>query len=461
MHALRVPRRALRRACDRRPRGHRRAATTDAAGARLPPSRPQTTEWFSVEDYLALEDEAEALPRGEHHVTAVVVEPRRRGVAACRAHDAGRPDPTPGRGRRRRHRLGRRERRTCSPPRSAPIAPSDSSTASASAQAVRARPGSPRPAQRTSRSHPTSSRGCGSCTTTAPPTRTCLAAAPRHRRRQPQRAVLGPKVLGWHDRRLLLEAGVTVSGSGRRITGLERREHDQGQHDGVRDVLAVSSAGMLVRRDVWDALDGFDPVAAAVPRRPRLLLARPPHGRARPRRHRRRHPPPRGLGARSSRRRHRPAPHRADREAAVHVLLAQATALAAPFVALRLLLGSLVRAGIYLLGKDVAAARDEVGAVLALALHPSKVRSSRTGWWIAPRPSRRASSGTCDRAPGPRCAPGPRGDDGRPHDQLGASTPSARGQRARQRPGRRRRRLPRRRLERPPAAGPAVAERAS
>ena len=59
------------------------------------------------------------------------------------------------------------------------------------------------------------------------------------------------------------------------------------------------------------------------------------------------------------------------------MLLAQASALAAPFVALRLLLGSLVRAGIYLLGKDVAAARDEVGAVLALALHPSKVRSSR------------------------------------------------------------------------------------
>ena len=72
-----------------------------------------------------------------------------------------------------------------------------------------------------------------------------------------------------------------------------------------------------------------------------------------------------------------PQPHRADREAAVHVLLAQASALAAPFVALRLLLGSLVRAAVYLLGKDVAAARDEVGAVLSLALHPSKVRASR------------------------------------------------------------------------------------
>ena len=50
-----------------------------------------------------------------------------------------------------------------------------------------------------------------------------------------------------------------MTGSGRRVTDLERREHDQGQHDGVRDVLGVSSAGMLVRRDVWDALEGFDP----------------------------------------------------------------------------------------------------------------------------------------------------------------------------------------------------------
>ena len=29
--------------------------------------------------------------------------------------------------------------------------------------------------------------------------------------------------------------------------------------DKVRDVLAVSSAGMLVRRDIWRDLKGFDP----------------------------------------------------------------------------------------------------------------------------------------------------------------------------------------------------------
>jgi GT2 family glycosyltransferase len=71
-------------------------------------------------------------------------------------------------------------------------------------------------------------------------------------------AVLGPKVMDWSDRRVLLETGVTIDTAGRRITGIEPREVDQGQHDGDRDVLAVGSAGMLVRRDVWEQLGGFD-----------------------------------------------------------------------------------------------------------------------------------------------------------------------------------------------------------
>ena len=75
----------------------------------------------------------------------------------------------------------------------------------------------------------------------------------------PQAAVLGPKVRDWSDRDVLLEAGVTIDTVGRRITGIEPREVDQGQHDGDRDTLAVGSAGMLIRRDVWDAVRGFDP----------------------------------------------------------------------------------------------------------------------------------------------------------------------------------------------------------
>ena len=74
----------------------------------------------------------------------------------------------------------------------------------------------------------------------------------------PRAAVLGPKLRDWFDRRLLLEAGVTIDGAGRRETGLEYAEVDHGQHDGTRQVLAVSSACMLIRRDVWEELGGFD-----------------------------------------------------------------------------------------------------------------------------------------------------------------------------------------------------------
>ncbi len=70
--------------------------------------------------------------------------------------------------------------------------------------------------------------------------------------------VLGPKVLDGQDRRTLREVGVSIDRAGRRVTGIDPGEIDQGQHDHKRAVLAVGSAGMLVRRDVWDRLGGFD-----------------------------------------------------------------------------------------------------------------------------------------------------------------------------------------------------------
>ena len=102
------------------------------------------------------------------------------------------------------------------------------------------------------------SSGCGCCTTTARPTPTpspscCASSTPT---RSPP--IIGPKLRSWYDRRQLLEVGVTIARSGRRWTGLDRREQDQGQHDQVRTVLSVSTAGMLVRRDVFEQLGGFD-----------------------------------------------------------------------------------------------------------------------------------------------------------------------------------------------------------
>lgn len=75
----------------------------------------------------------------------------------------------------------------------------------------------------------------------------------------PSVAIAGPKLRGWHDRNHLLEVGISIAGNGSRWTGLERHERDQGQHDGVREVLSVSTAGMLVRADVLAELGGFDP----------------------------------------------------------------------------------------------------------------------------------------------------------------------------------------------------------
>ncbi|WP_119728683.1 glycosyltransferase family 2 protein [Thermomonospora amylolytica] len=75
----------------------------------------------------------------------------------------------------------------------------------------------------------------------------------------PDAAILGPKLRDWDDRRRLLELGVTIDGAGRRGTGVEHLELDQGQHDGTRAVLAVSTAGMLVRRETYEKVGGLDP----------------------------------------------------------------------------------------------------------------------------------------------------------------------------------------------------------
>lgn len=195
----------------------------------------------------------------------------------------------------------------------------------------------------------------------------------------PSVAVAGPKVLDWSDRRRLLEVGVTIAGSGRRETGLERREQDQGQHDGVHDVLAVGSAGMLVRRDVWDALGGLDPALAMF--RDDVDLG----WRANRAGHRVvcvtdavvRHAEAAARGRRriDAGRVHRP--HLVDRRSALHVLLANAPLWAVPLVLVRVLLGTLLRSVAYLLAKAPGDALDELSALLAVLLRPGRVVRAR------------------------------------------------------------------------------------
>lgn len=74
----------------------------------------------------------------------------------------------------------------------------------------------------------------------------------------PSVAVAGPKLMRWDRPDTIASYGATISRLGASID-LVSDELDQAQHDRQSDLLAVSAAGMLVRRSVWTALGGFDP----------------------------------------------------------------------------------------------------------------------------------------------------------------------------------------------------------
>ncbi|MFE6866431.1 glycosyltransferase [Kitasatospora sp. NPDC057692] len=180
----------------------------------------------------------------------------------------------------------------------------------------------------------------------------------------PSAAVVGPKLRSWYDRRQLLEVGVSIARSGRRWTGLDRREQDQGQHDQVRPVLAVSTAGMLVRRDVFEELGGFDRA---------LPLMRDDTDfcwRVNAAGHRVVVAPDAVLRHAEAASRERRAidcgpahPHRVDKAGAVYTLLANSKGALFPYVLLRLVLGTLLRVVANLLGKDPKQAFDELAGL--------------------------------------------------------------------------------------------------
>ncbi|MFF4214262.1 glycosyltransferase family 2 protein [Streptomyces sp. NPDC001796] len=196
-------------------------------------------------------------------------------------------------------------------------------------------------------------------------------------------AVVGPKLRGWYDRRQLLEVGVTIANSGRRWTGLDRREQDQGQHDHVRPVLSVSTAGMLIRRDVFEQLGGFDrnlPLMRddvdlcwrAQAAGHRVLVAPDAvvrHAEAASRE--RRTVDCVGRTAAS--------PHKVDKAGAVYTLLVNARSAQLPWVLLRLVLGTLLRTVAYLVGKVPGQAVDEIRGLLGTLLRPERIIAGRRG----------------------------------------------------------------------------------
>lgn len=74
----------------------------------------------------------------------------------------------------------------------------------------------------------------------------------------PSVTIAGCKQLDADRPRHLLDVGLSMSRAGERLTMIEAEELDQGQHDRRSDSFAVNSAGLLIRRDVWSALGGFD-----------------------------------------------------------------------------------------------------------------------------------------------------------------------------------------------------------
>jgi GT2 family glycosyltransferase len=190
-------------------------------------------------------------------------------------------------------------------------------------------------------------------------------------------AVLGPKLRDWSNREVILEAGLTLDTAARRVTGIEPREVDQGQHDGDRDALAVSSSGMLVRRDVWEQVGGFDTAMGlfmddidfcwrvhAAGYRVRVITdAIVYHAQAATKRRR-----PISVGRR---------PRMLDRRNGLLTLLGNLPFRQMVTVAAGNVLVSLLRITFFLLAKRLAAAVDEMSALTAVLCHPIRLINMR------------------------------------------------------------------------------------
>jgi GT2 family glycosyltransferase len=207
----------------------------------------------------------------------------------------------------------------------------------------------------------------------------------------PRADILGPKLREWPSLKRLLEVGVTISGTGRRETNLEPGEYDQGQHDEVREVLAVNTAGMLVRRRVLEELGGFDdnlPIFGndidfgwRAAQRGHQTVAVPQaivfHAEA-AHRGTRRTP----LTGRHT--------HYQERRAALFTLLANVPGRRLPWQLVRLFFGTLVRMAGFFVVRSPGEALDDLAALFSVYVSPREViaarRARRTTGEADPRP---------------------------------------------------------------------------
>ena len=198
---------------------------------------------------------------------------------------------------------------------------------------------------------------------------------------RPSVVMAGPKLLGWHNRTHLLEVGISLAANGARWTGLEHLEYDQGQRDGIHDVLSVSTAGALIRRDVFEELGGFDSnlelfrddvdfgwrVRTAGHS---VVVATDAIGyHAQAASNERRPIDVKGAFL------HRPL--LLDRRNAAYVLLANSSLWSLPWLALQLLAGAVVRSIGYLFAKLPGYASDEILAIASLIIQPNELIEGR------------------------------------------------------------------------------------
>lgn len=188
--------------------------------------------------------------------------------------------------------------------------------------------------------------------------------------RAPSVTVAGSKQVEWDNRRKVVDVGLSISRWAERLTLIDVDELDQGQYDSRSDVFAVNSAGMLIRRDVWDALEGFDPALPGTGDdvdfcwRNRLAGHRVVVV-------------PSAVVRHADPRTHPTAAQRAARKAEVYLRLKLATLWQIPFLAVGAVIGGLGRLLMGLLAKDPGYGFSQLFASVAAVLRPVDLFRSR------------------------------------------------------------------------------------
>ncbi len=188
--------------------------------------------------------------------------------------------------------------------------------------------------------------------------------------RAPSVTVAGCKQLDWHSGRRLIDVGLSTSRWAERLTMIDADELDQGQYNGRTDTFAVNSAGMLVRRDIWEQLKGFDPAlpgtgddvdfcwrnrlaghrVVVVPTARMFHVAHRPHAQGNP---------------------------SAARKAQVHLRLKHAPLWKVPIHAVGALLGSIFKLVLSIAVKDPGHGFSQLAATFAALARPAAVAKSR------------------------------------------------------------------------------------